>query len=249
MKDNRDDELLRAKVNDAVRSVQWKHSPRFVGFLDEYQSHLAAGILRSAKVPNVQFWGGYEGAERTILGVFPWEPESDSFPVTPLSVRFSKTSSLSHRDFLGALLSLGLQRNVIGDILPEEGRCVLFVKDEIADFICTGLSRVGGVGVICEVTQDPSLPSGPAFEELSNTIASERLDCVLGALLPMGRERCQELIRTSFVQLNHQTVLCADKRVAEGDKISVRGTGKFIVDQIGPITKKGRLRFIARKYR
>ena len=88
-------------------------------------------------------WGGYEDAQRRMFAAFPKEllPDSERFPVISIYLSFRKEDSLSHRDFLGALMGLGIKREALGDILVGEGRCVLFCKEEIANFVETQLTK------------------------------------------------------------------------------------------------------------
>lgn len=197
-------------------------------------------------------WGGFEGAQRVVFGAFPerQQPDRDSFPVLPLYAVFRKEDGLTHRDFLGALMGLGVNRDTIGDILLEEGRCVLFVRKEISDFITSQLDKVGRAGVrFEEPSQQLQLPEGRGFEEIHATVASERLDCIIAALTNSSREKSASLIVGGAVTLQYETVLSVSAKVSEGEKLSIKGYGKYIVDQMGLPTKKGRLRLIARKYR
>lgn len=245
-----DDEVLEAKLRDAVRLAQSGGRARFVGFLDERQAASAQKLMDYLCFKNYMLWGGYENSERVVFGAFPdfLEPDAAYFPVTPLTATFRSCDSLSHRDFLGALLANGIVRETLGDILVEEGRCVLFARSEITGFILSQISKIGRVGVkLTEGATEP-LPQGGSFADFSAVVASARLDCIVAAAAGVSREKASGMITAGLVMLNHEVTTSASAQVPEGAKISVRGKGRFILDRLGPVTKKGRLSIAGRKY-
>lgn len=248
MSDLSRDEWLKARIEDALS--QGERRPSFVGFLDEREAALAERVARSFGREGWSFWGGYEESERKIFGVFPdyMEPDPSYFPITAITAHFRPCDRLDHRDFLGALLGSGLQRSVVGDILPEEGRCVFFVREENAGFLLSQVEKIGRVGVkLSEGYQEP-LPGGRGFLEFQGVIASPRLDCVVAAAVGQSREKASRLIEAGMVMKNHEPVLSLSEAVQEGDKLSVRGKGRYIIDRLGPVTKKGRMGIAGRKY-
>lgn len=242
--------LLDAKLRDAAFLADKRNTPQFTFFLDERERSYAEGRLRNFKDIEAVFWGGYENAERLCAGIFPCGQEVDEtyFDISALTANFRKDVTLTHRDFLGTLMSLGLKREVIGDILVEEGRCVFFVKRDVEQYIIEQMCKVGGEGVSLSSGYEFPLPAGAKFENISSTVASARLDCIVKALTNTGRDAACTLIRAGRVTLNYNEELSSSAAVADGAKISVRGYGKFIIDQIGPQTRKGRLSLKARKY-
>lgn len=242
--------LLDAKLRDASFLADKRSIPQFTSFLDEREKAFAEGRLRNFKDVEAAFFGGYDGAERVCAGIFPYgyEPCSDVFDISPITAKFRKDVELTHRDFLGTLMALGLKREVIGDILVEEGRCVFFVKADVEKYIFEQLFKVGGEGVVLSHGFELPLPQGAKFQEITSTVASNRLDCVVKVLTNTGRDAACTLIRAGRVTLNYNEELSNSASVADGAKISIRGYGKFIIDQIGPQTRKGRLSFRARKY-
>lgn len=245
------DSVLAARIEDAVRLCDLRNYPHFVGFLDERQGAMAEQIAKSLKFDRGLLWGGYEGAQRVVFGAFPMrqQPDRDSFPVLPLYTAFRKEDRLSHRDFLGTLMGQGINRETVGDILVEDGRCVLFVRREISEYVTTQLHKVGGAGIRFVEEDASGLPEGRGFEEIGDTIASPRLDCVVAALTHGSREKSDLLIRGRSVALNYEVKQSGSVKVAPEDTLSVKGYGKYIIDQIGPPTKKGRLRLLAKRYK
>ena len=189
-------------------------------------------------------------AERTVLGVFPdyMEPLDEEFPVTGLTVKFRRQDALSHRDFMGSFLAQGVVRASLGDILAEEGRAVLFVKTELAPHFLSQIDKIGRVGVqITKGFTDP-LPQAHSFQPMGGVVASERLDCLVAFLAGTGREKAAQMVHAGLVSVNHRETDSVSHRVNEGDIISIRRCGRFIVDMLGPVTKKGRLSVKCRKY-
>lgn len=242
--------LLQARIADAARLALAGRSARFVGFLDEREARTAAKIVERENFANTMFWGGHGDAERVFFGAFPdfMEPDENAFPICALTALYRPQDRLTHRDFLGALIHSGADRTAVGDILVGEGKCVLFCREEISGFFCSQVEKIGGVGVrFSQGAQEP-LPEAHRFSEFSTVVASPRLDCAVAAAAGLSREKAAALIRSKQVALNHEDVFAPDAAVREGDILSVRGKGRFVVDRIGPETKKGRICFAGRKY-
>lgn len=242
--------MLLARVNEALQNAGFRSRPSFVGFLDERQALLASGAAARQKDVRFALDGGYEGAARVMFGAFPpfLEPERALFPLEAVTVRFRAGAQLSHRDLLGSLMSLGVERDVLGDLLLEDGRAVFFSRSEMVPFFVDQLKKVGGEGVRVSAGVQMPLPGGAQFVGLSSTVASARLDCVVSALCNCSRGAAAEMIEKGLVLLNFTECTAVSAGVAEEDRISVRGKGKFVIDRIGPQTRKGRLGFQARKY-
>lgn len=242
--------LLEARAADAVRLAAGGGRPRFVGFLDEAEAARAERLVRRGPCGGVLFWGGYSGAERVMLGAFPdfYTPDSAAFPIAALTVSFRRRDRLEHRDFLGALLHAGVERASLGDILVEEGRAVVFCRREIARFFLTQVEKIGGVGVHVSQGASEPLPEAHRFADFSAVVASARLDCVVAAAVGTSREKAAEMVRARQVERNHEPAASVSEEVREGDVLSVRGEGRFVIDRLGPRTKKGRLAAAGRKY-
>lgn len=240
--------LFEAKVADCVRLGEKR--PAFLGFLDLSERAAAEDYLRHCRAENYRFFGGWADAERVLLGVFPdyLEPDESLFPLVGLTVQYRKQDTLSHRDFLGSFLAQGVVRASVGDILVEAGRAVLFVKTELAPHFLSQIEKIGRVGVrITEGFSEP-LPIAHSFQPIDGVIASERLDCLVALLTSSGREKAAQMITGGLVSVNHRETLSVSARIAQGDTISIRRCGRFIVDSLGPKTKKGRLSIKCRKY-
>lgn len=245
-----DDTILEAKLQDAVRLSFSGGRPRFVGFLDERQADAARAVMNKICFENYMLWGGHSGSERVVFGAFPdfQDPDPSAFPIVAVTARFRKADVLTHRDFLGALLSHGINRETLGDFLVEEGRGILFVREEIADFLMSQVEKVGRVGVKLSLGAEEPLPLGRQMEERSCVVSSLRLDCIVAAVLGVSREKSASLISSGMVSLNHAETLAPAQQVKEGSKLSIRGKGRYILSGIGRVTKKGRLGITVQKY-
>ena len=167
-----------------------------------------------------------------------------------LQIKGSGFRKLSHRDYLGSVLGLGLERSVIGDIfVADEFSAYLACKGDLADFLVSNLTNVSA-----DTVRVSLLPVGfvPPVERkrlaIRDTVASERLDCVVAALTNFSREKAQMAVRSGLVDLNYETVEACDTTVEPPCVLSVRGVGKFSVLSFDGETKKGRMRLSAEKY-
>lgn len=221
-----------------------------MGFLDGAQAAFCQDFLSRRKDGTFLFWGGHENGERVMLGFFPdyLEPSPEQFPMTPFALTYRKEDKLTHRDFLGSFMALGVERSVIGDILVGEGTCVTFLREEMGEYFLQNIRKIGRVGVKTALFWEGPLPGADSFVELSGVVASERLDCLTAFVCRTSREKAAGLITAGMVSVNHREVLSVSQKVKEGDLLSVRRQGRFIIDQLGPLTSKGRLVVKCRKY-
>lgn len=242
------DGLLLRKLEDGLRQARGR--PVFLGFFDEAQRAELSQALARRRDAGHLFWGGYEEAERTMLGLFPdyMEPDPAAFPLEAVTFTYRRDDKPGHRDFLGAMMGLGVERSVVGDILVGQGQCVAFAKEEMAAYFAAELTKVGRIGVKASLGASDPLPVERHFVEIKGVAASNRLDCLTAIAARTSREKASTLVQMGLVQLNHRETLSPSARVEEGDVLSIRGQGKFIIDRLGPITQKGRLSVQCRKY-
>lgn len=239
-------------------------------FMTPRERHYAqAHLRRIGQLARARFHGGFDGAERTCLLLFPDyvveaygeggfadAPLADLLmlageddPVTALSVRAGGYRSLSHRDYLGSLLSLGIERDVLGDIVLDGNDATLLCLARIRSFLLMNVERIGGDGVrVKEITLPPDFDGGRRTMPVSDTVASARLDCVVAALANLSREGAQEVIRDGLVELDYECEERPDHLLHPPCTLSVRGVGKFNVLSLDTLTRKGRIRLLAEKY-
>lgn len=243
-----DSVFFESRIADAVSICQKNGRPQFLGFLNDTEKSIAAAFCKTR--PNCMLFGGYDDADRVLFGVFPdyIKISEEAFSIKALTFSFRAVDKLSHRDFLGAILALGLSRETVGDILIEEGRAVAFLSGAAEKLVLSEIKKVGSKGVSVAKGYSGRLPSKGVLTEQSFTVASCRLDCVVAAVCSVSRTTAEELIDEAVVALNSVITKKATAKVSEGDKITVRGYGKFHVTNIGGTTKKGRLKIIIQKY-
>ena len=210
--------------------------------------------LQSMQLPTAfTLTGGYDGAERRIA-VFGSEQKFGYHPEPPLAYiriavrapRFAEP--LSHRDYLGSILGLGLERDVTGDILPAENEAYLICLDTVADFIAESLVKVRHTDVEC--TRISELPPVSVPEPVECTVfaASERADALCAAVWGLSRSESESLFSAKLVFADARLVTAPDARLRPGASVSVRGHGKFIYCGISKTTRKGRLCVNIKKY-
>lgn len=244
-----DGRLFEAQLEDAASLCDRRGTPVFTDFLTEEQQGTAAAVMKRAGAGYLLF-GGFDDAERCMLGVFPpyQEPSGKYFPIDAVTVTYRAADRLDHRSVLGTLMAQGIERSCIGDILIEEGRCVFFCRPTVTRLLLDNITKMGGTGVTLTEGFEAPLPAAHSFRSITETAASARLDCLVAALAGVGRSRAEELITSGCVFLNSVECKKVSQNVREGDKITVRGKGKFVIDDIGDVTRKGRLILSARKY-
>lgn len=245
-----EDKLLLSRAGDAIRLCDRRSSPCFLGFLDLHERAFLQPWLQKRTGANFCFYGGFAEAERTLLGVFPeyMEIEEELYPLHSLAFTYRPERMLTHRDFLGTLMSVGLRRESIGDILCGAGLSVLFLREEIVSFVMEQVTKIGGEGVRCVPDFSGELPTAHRFRAFHDTVASARLDAVVKSLIRCSREKAASLITDGLVEVDHQSVSAVAATVIAPCSISVRGYGRFTVDRLDTPTRKGRLNLEARQY-
>ena len=241
------EDLFLARVEDVYNLCIRTSVPHFLGFLTLEERSNAESFLKKFNA-KYAFKGGFDEAERTVLCCFPDWCDSADFPFTAVTFEFNKNYSLSHRDFLGSLMALGITRESVGDILVESGRAVVFVKEEIKDFILTQIEKIGRVGVTLKTGYRLPLPNMGELVSCTDTVSSMRIDCVVSAVCGVSRCTATELIEDSKVLVNSIILEKASKIVTDGDAVTVRGKGKYFIDSSKEFSKKGRIILKYSKY-
>lgn len=240
-------ELLKARIYDIADICEKNNRPKFMGFLSLEEASLAEKLLSKRNIM-YKLWGGYDDAQRRSLGCFPDWCEETHFPIKAITFNYRKANKLSHRDFLGSLMALGIKRETVGDILIEDGRAVAFVSEEIAEYIIQEVKKVGRIGVEPLIGFTLPLPQIGTLAEFSETVASLRLDCVVSALTNVSRARACEKIVEGTVSVNSERTEKTTRIICDGDVLTVRGSGKFIILSTFDRSRKGRIILKYKKY-
>ncbi len=245
-----DDKNLISKILDMLEISENKYLAKFTFFLDERQCELADSILKSVKFDNYLFFGGFEGAKRKILGIFPQHisPEKLNFPITAIEFSYRKQDKLSHKDFLGAIMSHQIKRDAVGDILVDEGSTVAFIYNTVSDILFNEIHKVGSVGVTLSLNNKSDFVVNETFEVISGTVSSLRTDCVLSSAIKLSREKTVLLIKSTGMDINYEKIYSPSYILKDGDVFSLRGYGKFILSETGSVSKKGKIHIVINKY-
>ena len=194
----------------------------------------------------VTLWGGYEEAERCVacFGDRDYFNDNSDYPIKciliqPVNQKFADL--LSHRDFLGSLMGLGIRREVLGDIIINENCGYLFCLDTIADYIIENLTQVRHTTVKCEITEKIPADVLPQPENREIIVSSERLDVIVSAIYKMSRSQVLPIFHTEKVFVNGAIKTSPSATLNIDDKVSVRGFGRFIYKGVLRTTKKDRL--------
>ena len=205
-------------------------------------------------LPGLHAFGGYEGAERQMLVYLPDYLEEDALydedsPIVCLRAEFFQGDSLSHRDFLGALMGAGIGRETVGDICVDSGSCHFFVTGEIAPYILQSFTSAGRTRLRMQQIplSEAHIPEAEV-KEIRDTLASLRLDSVISAGFRIGRSLAAQYVSAGKAAIDGLPCEKPDKAVAEGMKISVRGLGKIKLANVNGQTKKGRISVIIHRY-
>lgn len=196
----------------------------------------------------VKNFGLFEEAERKMIALS--QEEFVQFPIKVVQIKNkSKFSDLEHKDYLGALMSLGIKREKIGDLVINGDVCYFPICDEISDYVLNNLATVGNNPCSVEIIKDnfQIIPSSK-FTEISLISTSLRIDCIVSAICNISRNKAIDFISHGKVLLDYLEVKEKDKVVNLGDMITIRNFGKFkIIETIGN-TQKGRVKLLIKKY-
>ena len=216
-------------------------APTYTRFL-EPPMEIACRAAANFAGCEVAFDGGYEGAERRVAGFYAGAAEALSFPIRRLCVDWNaRYGSPGHRDILGALMGLGVGRETLGDIALLREGALLFVHEDIADYVAANLESCGRVKVRVSPCGEEVAPPEPEGTLIYRTVPSERLDAVLSAAYDLSRQKAQEMIRAELVKVDHAVETRLDARLQEGSLVSTRGLGRFRVQEVTGLTRKGRV--------
>ena len=188
---------------------------------------------------NFRLWGGYEGAEREMACFFC--EEEGCFPIAALTLRWPHQQAPTHRDILGSVLGLGLERDCVGDVVLQADEAYLFAERTVAQHIADSLLSAGRVRLQVELAEQ--LPQLEAAQGVSrkDTVHSLRLDAILATGLCISRGKAVQLIEAGRVKLRHVQTLRVNAQVQSGDMISIRGMGRLQLTEAGAPNRKGRL--------
>lgn len=242
--------FFKSKISNMINLSRDKNYIKFSYFLDDNQLCIADSVLKESRCENYCFYGGYENSQRVILCVYPdYITKNDiQWPFKVLLFEFNKKYKLSHKDFLGALMSLQIKRELLGDINVSDGKAEIVAHDNCCNFIVNNISKVGRVGVKVSVTENITLNIVPKFKDIFGTIASYRIDNIVALCTALSRTKSVEIIKASRVTVNYKEIFDNSYIVKPNDIIRIRGYGKYVLTDNEKKTKKNRYYVTIQKY-
>ena len=240
------EELFLSRLADLEQRALRQDRPFTIGFLNDRQQALCR--VRRTKGVCGRLFGGYPDAERCYYGVSPrGEVPDAAFPIRCVELTYRRQDELTHRDFLGSILGLDLKRECVGDIVVTPGRALVYLSAQAADLVLSELDKVGRVGVVCREAAG-EVPDAPrAYEPVEGTVSSLRLDCIVAFLHRCSRKEAAELIGQRLVAVDG-AAREGTYGVQPGEKISIRGQGKFLFEGQTGVSKRDKLWVRFQKY-
>lgn len=251
MKENEKKQLQKRFIDNA-NWVLKTHKPKHTAFLDPYQQKIFNNVLYRFPELKSTLWGGYDDSERKIGMIYPhyYTMDGISFPIS--AVKISGNFNFyrpGHRDVLGALLSLGIKREMLGDILTWENCFFCYMMEEVKDFVELRLTKIGKTSVsVQEIELNQVRVPAKQYKEIFSTVASLRLDSVASSAFGLSRSKTLPYIKGEKVKVNWEVITDPSFEVNPGDILSVTGKGraKFIKTQ--GKSRKGRIKIIIHRY-
>lgn len=242
---NDNDEILISRISDLYYQSLERQQPAFTRFLNEQEISVCVNALKNFGISDFMFFGGYEGSQRSVLG---FNAEKDDFPISAIEFIYRPQDKVKHPQMLGTILSTGLERSVVGDIICKEGKAFVFVISNQCDYIMSRVDKVAGIGVKSKKAVLSDFSYTPEFKDLSLSIASLRLDNFVAAVTGLSREKSAALILSGSVFKNQIQVFNVSEKIRSGDVFSIRKYGKFILSQTGSLTKKRRIKIAVKQF-
>lgn len=250
-----EDSVLLSHAHDKMVKCMDEYVITSTFFLDVRQQALLLREFSRYNDVKIMLYGGFDTSERAVLVFVPeylgiddsdslskyFYKNPDENPLTVINLKKDNFSVVSHRDYLGALMGLGIKRETVGDILVNEAGAELIVSKSIALYILSELKSVGRATVSAIETDFSSLTKseGNVIEETIN-VSSMRLDNIISACFKLSRSDSASAILSGSVFVNSLQVMKCDKKVNAGDKIVFRSKGKIVLKELSGVSKKGR---------
>lgn len=239
---NENEKLLISRIHSLVARASQGIGSRS-DFLDLRQQDLARAAAVNGENIEWELSGGYNEAERKRLLAYPfWETKVET-KIACLKIRHKEFpgQSIGHRDYLGAVLNLGLKREKLGDIVLQQDVAFMFADNDIADYLTCQLTRVRHFAVsaetikVCDFIYQP-----PNLTTLQVNLPSLRLDAAIASVYNLSRTQVDKYVESGDARINHLEILKPSAEIKVGDLISVRGLGRFRLDELGGLSRKGR---------
>lgn len=244
MNNDKEEQLLRKRFLELARTADDKGICTYTDFLTLNEISIFGSIKFELPNINYELSGGYDCAERKVL-CFYGDDSVKAFSnyitcirILPLNKKFS--DDLNHRDFLGSIMNVGIERSKIGDILVKEKEGFVFCETVISNFIIDNLDKVKHTNIRCEIVKDDIPDIQPNYQEIRGTVSSPRLDSVIALAFHSSRTSILGLISGGKVYVDGRLIESNSYMLKENEIVSVRGLGKFIYKELQNQNKKGK---------
>lgn len=242
------EQYLLTHVLDKLNACINKNYIQTTKFLSENEIRLSIDLLKSYTSSSYILWGGWNNAKRKIIIFLPCYIDKEEFihniniqdPLKYLRLKLPKGFTLSHRDYLGSLMSLGIERSVIGDILSYDNGCDIILLENMLSYIQENFTKAGNVSFKSKVLSDYKQLTIPKINILESKfiLSSLRLDCYISTVFKTSRSKAQELIKSGLVYINNSVENKPTRIVPLGASVNLRGKGKNIFFEIIGKTQK-----------
>lgn len=248
---NQDDRILLSFILDKIDFVEKRNKIENTNFLDMHQISLVESFLKKIKYTNYVLWGGYGNSERKVLIIYP-----DKLSEEMVAKNYAKIMSIiriklpeteygkySHRNYLGGIMKLGLEREKVGDILVEREGADIIVLNEVKKFLLQELpmlTRFENSNIIEEKIENLKNIE-PQIEIIKIIVPSVRLDNFVSDLARTSRTKALDIIKSERVFVNGILEMKTSKQIKENDTITIRGKGRFVVKGFTGTTRSGRI--------
>ena len=254
----KDDKILLAQVSDKIEMCENKNKIEFTDFLDLAQIELAQNYINKLKIENYMSYGGFEQAERKMFVIYPEKFNamvveknlSSIVKIVRIQLPDDLKGKYNHRDYLGAVIKLGVKREKVGDIIVDNDGADIIVNKDIAQFLAENLgslTRFSKSKITIEEIEKLRTVEVKR-EERDIIVSSLRMDNVISELARCSRNKALEIINTERVFVNFQCETKKTKQIKLGDMITIRGKGRFYIKELVGQTRSGRVIVKIEKY-
>jgi len=262
----KEEHILYRHFDDLMKLADRRNIPVFSDFAGLNETGLMYKLLEDKGITGemarnyVVTFGGYPGAERKMICFLPDSSYNiklqEDFPIecikiSPVNAKFC--DPLTHRDFLGSVMNIGIKRDQIGDIIiKREGEGGLlcgyvFCRRDKTPLL-TDITRIRHTAVRAEVTDGTLLAHGQEYKDIPGSVSSLRLDAIASVAIKTSRSKCLALVKEGNIFLNGRCCTEGSRNISDGDIISIRGYGKYKIELSQSVTKKGRYHITVKQY-
>lgn len=249
----KEEQLFRKRIQELADLCFRRDVPVNTDFLNLSEQTIFQNI--SGTLPPVRYIlsGGFESSERKVVCFLPsyeeelLDPPYDCLKISPVNRKFAE--ELNHRDYLGAIMNLGIERSMLGDIVIKDGDAYVFVLKKMSQYLLDSLTTIRHTTISVSHIDEPDEILKPEFEEIGGTVSSIRLDSIVALCGRLSRTKASAYIESEKVFINGQMVSQVSRTLKDGEIISIRGIGKFKFAGSRGQTKKGRTSVTLLKYK